>query len=491
MRIELHDLPQRVERQISKLRVECASEHGLSSRRGHRAELSCLSVPSARPAIAVLYVALCARVYADGIVIAGGSPRAIGRAGTGTVSDDGAGALLLDPAVLARRDEYRAQIGVAFVDDNVQWLENQDAPLARDQAESRIVPTFAIEGGVGNWVLGIGAMTSATSERSLRQPGDLDPGHFGNAFDYRYDGYVGSTRRDTLAIGAARRLGDAVAVGISISASRVSVGETRSLWAGFIGRKDVLGDPAHDVTLAMTGVDDFSPSAVAGVLVAPPDTRVELAASIAWARTAHVDGPVVAVGSTDVSARTTASPTAHLDVPEPITVRTGARYLAEKWIVEVNGDLWIFPSSAESNAWQLDGVTVVDESSAAVNLTTLQSRLSERTHGAVRGAIDVQIIPGFLWATGGYAYTTANTDAAYRSTTFGDLSGHTVGLGLEATAGKFTFTLGWSRTWSIQRPEQISAWTLDNPFNAGNEQVPSGTFDESIDDVGVLVDAEY
>jgi hypothetical protein len=439
----------------------------------------------------VTCIALCARAHADGIVITGGSPRSIGRAGTGTVSDDGAGALLLDPAVLARRDDYRAQVGVSFADDNVQWLENSDAPLARDQAESRILPTFAIEGGFRGWVFGIGAMTSAASARSLREPGDLDPAHYGNAFDYRYDGYVGSTRRDTLAIGAARRIGDAVAVGISLGASRVSVGETRSLWAGFVDRKDVLGDPAHDVTVAMTGTDDFSPSAVAGVLVAPPDTRVELAASVSWARTAHVDGPVVAVGSTDVSARTTPSPTAHLDVPEPITLRTGARYLAEKWILEVNGDLWIFPSSAASTSWQLDGVTVVDESSAAVNLTTLQSRLSEITHGAVRGAIDVQIVPGFLWATAGYAYTTANTDAAHRSTTFGDLSGHTVGLGLEATAGNFTFTVGWSRTWSVQRPEQISAWNLDNPFHAGDAEVPSGTFDESVDDVGILVDAQY
>ncbi|HEY1812420.1 MAG TPA: hypothetical protein VGG74_08755 [Kofleriaceae bacterium] len=446
---------------------------------------------SARPAIVVTCIVLCASAHADGIVIAGGSPRSIGRAGTGTVSDDGAGALLLDPAVLARRDDYRAQVGISFADDNVQWLENPDAPLARDQAESRILPTVALEAGFRGWVFGIGAMTSAASARSLREPGDLDPAHYGNAFDYRYDGYVGSTRRDTLSIGAARRIGDSVAVGISLAASRVSVGETRALWAGFIDRKDVLGDPAHDVTVAMTGTDDFSPSAVAGVLVAPPDTRVELAASVAWQRTAHVDGPVVAVGSTDVSARTTPSPTAHLDVPEPITVRTGARYLAEKWIVEVDGDLWIFPSSAASNSWQLDGVTVVDESSAAVNLTTLQSRLSEITHGAVRGAVDVQLVPGFLWATAGYAYTTANTDAAHRSTTFGDLSGHTVGLGLEATAGNFTVTLGWSRTWSVQRPEQISAWDLDNPFHGGDGEVPSGTFDESVDDVGILVDAQY
>jgi hypothetical protein len=448
-------------------------------------------VLSARPASIVALCLVCTRAHADGIVVEGGSPRSIGRAGTGTVSDDGAGALLLDPAGLARRDSYRAQVGIAFSDDNVQWLESSNAPLAVDQAESRIVPTFAIEAGFAGWVFGIGAMTSSVSERSLRQPDGLDPAHYGNAFDYRYDGYYGLSRRDTLALGAARRIGESVAVGISLAASRVTIDETRSLWAGFIDRKDVLGDPAHDVTAGIDAVDNFSPSVVAGVLVAPPETRVELAASVGWERTAHVDGSVAATGSTDVSVRTNA-PTAHMDVAEPITVRTGARYLAQRWIAEVNGDLWIFPSSAANNAWQLDGVTVVDESSAAVNLTTLTSRLSEITHGAVRGAIDVQIVPGYLWATAGYSYTTANTDAAHRSTTFADLSGHTVGLGLEATAGNFTFTVGWSRTWSVQRPEQISAWNLDNPFKgAGDGEVPSGTFDESIDDVGILVDAEY
>jgi hypothetical protein len=179
-----------------------------------------------------------------------------------------------------------------------------------------------------------------------------------------------------------------------------------------------------------------------------------------------------------------------MDLSEPITIRTGARYLAEKWIVEVNGDLWIFPDSAQSEAWSLGGVTVVDESGASVSLATLPSRISERTHGAVRGAVDVQIIPGYLWATAGYAYTTANTDSARRSTTFADLSGHTLGVGLEATAGSFTFTLGWARTWSVERPSQVSAWTLDNPFHAGDSEVPSGTFDESSDVVGVSADAE-
>ena len=37
----------------------------------------------------------------------------------------------------------------------------------------------------------------------------------------------------------------------------------------------------------MSASDNFSPSAVAGVMVAPPDSRVELAASIGWAADAQ------------------------------------------------------------------------------------------------------------------------------------------------------------------------------------------------------------
>ncbi|MCX5745587.1 MAG: hypothetical protein NT062_24180, partial [Proteobacteria bacterium] len=58
--------------------------------------------------------ALCLSVgtaHGDGLV-GGAMPRAIGRAGTGTVGDDGGGALLLDPAALARRETTRVQLGI-------------------------------------------------------------------------------------------------------------------------------------------------------------------------------------------------------------------------------------------------------------------------------------------------------------------------------------------------------------------------------------------
>ena len=96
------------------------------------------------------------------------------------------------------------------------------------------MPQLAAEGGFGNWVIGAGAMTSAVSDRELRAPGRLDPASYGNAFDYRYIGLAGSVRRDTIAIGAARRVGESVAVRGSRSRARAgfSVGEARALWCG-------------------------------------------------------------------------------------------------------------------------------------------------------------------------------------------------------------------------------------------------------------------
>ena len=424
-------------------------------------------------------------------MIVGGSPRAIGRAGAGTVGDDGGGALLVNPAALARRDTTRAQVGVGVIDDTIVWQRYVDgAPNANDQAGSVALPFVAIEGGIGDWVLGVAAMTSTASQRAFRRPGRIPPDSFMNAFDYRYAGLASSQRRDTITLGIARRFGDALAVGVSVAGSRVGLTEARRLWAGFVGRTEVVGDPAHDVELGMTAMDPFNPSIVAGVLLAPPDTRVELAASVGWTRSAHVQGDVSASGTSPAVNVEAQHPSARLDLREPLTLRTGARWLGERWIAEVDGDLWLFPAAADTASWELQGLRVVDTSGVGVDLRTLPSRASSRTHGAMRGALDVELIAGFLWATAGYAVTTAGTSNGRLSPTFGDLGGHTLGLGLETNAGGFTITLGWARTWSIKQSAPTSGWRLDNPFGTGDGEVPAGNYDGSSDMIGIVIDAE-
>jgi len=435
-------------------------------------------------------VACSATARADGVVIEGGSPRDIGRAGTGTVGDDGGGALLVNPAAMARRDTKRAQLGVSVIDDAIDWQPAEpNTPRARDQAASDILPLAAAEGSVCGWILGLGAMTSAAASRTLASPSDLPANQLANRFEYRYGGIAGSLRRDTVALGAARRIGEWLAVGASLAGSRVSVSETRAVWAGFAGREQI-GDPEHDVDVALSADAPFSPSAVAGVLIAPPDTRLELAASIAWAAIARTSGSVTAAGASSAVSASVLSPTAKLEVRQPITVRAGARWVGSRLIGEIDGDLWIMPAAAEAGHWQLGSLRIIDATGVYNDLEDLPSRLSMQTKGAVRASLDAQLFAGFLWATAGYAYTTAGTADDRLSPTFGDLGGHTLGLGLEASAGSFTITVGWSRTWSTRHTVDATAWKLDNPFLAGDGPVPLGTYDGSRDLVGVSVEGE-
>jgi len=429
---------------------------------------------------------------ADGIAIIGGSPRAIGRAGTATVGDDGGGSLLVNPAAMARRDSTRAQLGIAVIEDAVHWQsDTQDAPLSSGQAGSRLVPFGAAIASVDDWIIGAGVMTAAVADRSLPPPPKMTS-DLGASFDYRYIGIAGSYRRDTLAVGAARRIGDSLALGLSVGVSLVSVTEHRRIWAGFGGR-DTIGDPKNDVDLTLTATDLFAPSAVAGVMYAPDDAPIELGASVALARTVRLDGTASAFGNPPEGPAVvyTCSPRGSLEVRQPLTVRAGGRYVGEHVVAELDGDLWVAPAAAESTAWQVSGIRIVDSASPEVFVDPrkLPSRIAQHTHVALRTAVDAELIPGFLWATGGYAFSTLATPAAQLSPSFGDLGGHTVGLGLENTAGGFTVTLGWSRTWSLstRAPTKLQ---LDNPFVAGDGAVPSGVYGGSIDQVGILIEGE-
>jgi len=459
-------------------------------------------IPAVDRRVVCALVALApAQAHADGIAIVGGSPRAIGRAGVATVGDDGGGALLINPAAMARRDTTRGQVGISVIEDAVHWQNDPAAaPRSTGQAGSRIAPIGAAIGAIDHWIIGAGVMTAAVADRSLPRPRD-DPGDHDAAYDlryaYRYAGIAGSYRRDTLAIGAARRLGDSLAVGLSLGASQVNVTEQRRIWAG-LDTREAIGNPTRDVDLALSATDRFAVSAVAGVLYAPEDAPIELGASVAWAGTVRLDGNVSAFGARPIGPMViytgTGSPRASLAVRQPLAVRAGGRYVGDRIVAELDGDLWVAASAAESATWQVSGIRIVDPSSSQampveVDLEQVPSRISQHTHVAVRTAVDIELMPGFLWATGGYAFSNLVTPAAWLSPSFGDLGGHTLGLGLETTAGGFTVTLGWSRTWSLatRAPTELQ---LDNPFLAGDGPVPSGTYDGSLDQIGILIEGE-
>lgn len=430
------------------------------------------------------------RAHADGIAIVGGSPRAIGRAGAATVGDDGGGALLINPAAIARRDTLRVQLGVSANEDSMQWQRSVEAaPRSTGQAGSRLAPLGAVVAAVGPWSFGIGAMTAAVSARAFAPPDDVG-GPLGSTYDYRYAGIAGSYRRDGLAVAAARRFGDSIALGLSITAARVTMTEQRRLWAGS-ARRDDPGNPVADVALRVEASAPLTTSVIAGVLYAPGSSQLELGASIGWAPTVALAGTVAAIGAPPEgpSIAATGSPTATLAVRQPVALRAGVRYVGERVAAELDGDLWLVSAGAASASWQIRGIRLVDAATAEVELRQAPSRLAQRSHGALRGSLDAELVPGFLWATGGYAYATAATPAARMSGTFGALAGHTLGLGLEVATGGVTVTLGWSRTWSVAT-HTASELRLDNPFGASDGPVPAGTYGGSLDQVGVMVELE-
>lgn len=435
--------------------------------------------------------------WAEAPVVGGRTARSIGRAGVGTVSDDGGGALLVNPAAIARREAARVQVAVAFLDDEMYWLHSLSAPAVRDQSSSRLFPLVAIEGAIGDWTLGAAISTAAHSERLLRRPGRIPPADYGNSFEYRYAGLGGSLRRDTIAVGAAHRIGETVAVGFGVAGSRVAVSELRRIWIGeenrvVRGAREAPGNPAQDAELGMTAAG-YVPTVTAGILVAPADSSIELGASASWTAPARTRGDVVGdvIGEGRLEFGSTR---ARLEVEQPLVVRTGARWLADRWIAELGGDLWIFPKRAGAQLWRFDDLRVIDTTTIGsprdAKIATLPSRLSNRTHGALRAALDVELMPGFLWATTGYAFLTAGTADARQSPTFGDLGGHTFAAGLEATVGGFTVTFGIARAWSVKEPQPVSRWRLDNPFGTGDREVPDGTYDGSVDMIGLSLDAE-
>src|SRR6185436_18095899 len=106
-----------------------------------------------------------------------------------------------------------------------------------------------------------------------------------------------------------------------------------------------------------------TPSAVVGVLYAPEDAQIELGASVAWSDTARVDGTIAATATAmGPQIMYPERPHASLAVCQPMAVRAGGRYVGDRMVAELDGDLWIAPGDAESETWLVRGVRIADPS---------------------------------------------------------------------------------------------------------------------------------
>jgi hypothetical protein len=443
-----------------------------------------------RPALVLAVLAAGA-----GTARAGGAgelvvPRAVGRAGTGTVSDDGAGAILTSPAALARRDSRRASAGVTLTDDDLDHAPaSPDAPVARAQNEPWLLPFASAVAGLGPVVLGAAiAVDRAGRSYAAPEPG-LSLESVDRFFAYRYAGFSARLERRTAALAAAARVTDWLAVGVAATMTQVKVAERRRLWAGFTSRLLDPGDPAYDLDVSLAGDDDLVPGAVFGVFAAPTSVPIELAASVAWTNQIHATGDAAALAQVDanLALRTDGEPLARLDLPADAIVRAGARWLGDRWTAELGVDA-LLPRDEAPAVWRVERAEVVDVLTDRGRPLELASRFAPRRRYAVRAAGDVEVIAGFLWVTAGYAWRGRGTDADLLAPTTADLGGHTAALGVEVAAAGFTLALGWSRTFAAGRTLTTSGYDMDDPFDPVPTPTGEGTYDGTRDLVGLSLE---
>ena len=136
-------------------------------------------------------------------------------------------------------------------------------------------------------------------------------------------------------------------------------------------------------------------------------------------------------------------------------------------------------------------MTAVDPTGATGELTRMPSIVDRRNHGALRGAADVEVVGGFLWVTGGYAFAWRGQGLDRLAPGHVDLGGHTVALGAEAQWEQLTFTVGYARTLARTHRAKGSALSLVNPFAAGSAETATGEYEAAHDAFAAAVEIAW
>jgi hypothetical protein len=166
-------------------------------------------------------------------------------------------------------------------------------------------------------------------------------------------------------------------------------------------------------------------------------------------------------------------------------LHAGVRWVGARYTLEGGATAWAYRGAPGDDPWQLSGLTIVDDSGATAPLTTLASRAGRRSHAAVRASADVEILPGFLWIAGGYAYRGAGQSRMLSTVGGIDDGGHTLAFGAELTAGAAVITIGWSRTLARTVTAGTPALLYDNPFLGGALPANGGNHGRARDHVGL------
>ncbi len=422
-------------------------------------------------------------------------PRAVGRAGTTTVSGDSGMTLLTNPGGMVRRSGKRLLLSASLADTDLSYeaAASPNSPVILNRAANSATPMIAYHQGneEGTWVLGA-LVVVRNSEVSLPTPGFGQPkDDVARLFPHRYGGTRWQRESRRLGVGGAIRIGESVGLGASASLGQVRLRESRRLWGGFAGRDDLL-DSDLDLALRLTGQDSYNPGASLGVLVAPPELPLEFALAAEFRRGQEFRSGPLALESTSTN-----------DAPEPIVgqasgslrlastydLRSGIRYLGERFFVEVGAEL-NYVRSDKARSWSLENVQVVDRSGLRRDLDFVGALVSQRTHMALRGAVDYEALPGFLWLTGGYAYQSPGASKNRQNPGFARLGGHTLAIGVETAFEDFVISLGYAR--HIERSRSVSAESsamdVTNPFDSGTAPANAGEYRQSSDQLGLAIE---
>ena len=418
--------------------------------------------------------------------------RAVARAGAGLLSDDLGGAWAHNPAAASRRTQPRVLLGVTLVDTDLELspFTSEPAPHMVSRAGVGRAPVAAASISWGRTTFGLTVLSAQRVARRFEgPPPSVDLADVQRAFSMRYAGLSGALRREMVLGGVSRRFSDQLALGVSAGAARVSMRESRHVWAGVVPR-DEVGDPRHDLELVVSGVDPVVPMASAGLVYVPDEGAVELGLGVSYVGPTTLSGSITP-SPTDVNSPVvTGDPSAVIELPHTMVLRSGVRWQGERWSAEGSGQLELWPARARALTWQMSGVSVVDASNLSVRYPELPSQLSLRSTASLRGAVDVEVVEGLLWLVAGAAWAPLGTSVPRLSPGFGESGGVTLAAGAEVSAGGVTISLGLSRLWAPPRSVRQSLRGLDGPFPGGDAGTGFARYQPATDLVGFAVEVE-
>lgn len=394
---------------------------------------------------------------------------------------------------MVRRVKPRLLLSVQLADlDRSYATTRPDSPRLHSQAAPQSLPTLAYHHGFGPWVLGV---QSSQSEMRVSYPEpafDQPAADVIRLFPHRYGGTSLSLFQRNIAAGAALRANNWLGLGASLLLSEVEYTESRRIWAGFAGRDEPL-HPRRDLSLGVDMESALTPGGAVGALIAPPALPIEFALALSARARVSLRGSATVEKTQSEEYPAPAGPAlASLDLPATGEIRAGARYLGRRFFAEVAATHVLVEESSFPSI-DIDGLTIADESSAEASPDALPALLSGRRHTILRAAVEVEALPGLLWFTTGYAFSTPPSGRSRRTPVYGPLGGHTFALGAEATYDRFILTVGYARKLSRRRinPSARTRVQVYAPFDPAVDETISGEVEESSDRVGLAVEVAF